>query len=296
MGDETIVKTALTLLASQSSADNELGLIQLQNVTGSRHGVKLLASRDNRRRICAFASTGGLRANGFVAEATLRVLTAIVEFGHVAGKGVYNELTTRPLIVLLKRASATPASLTQACELLLLLARHTRRFELTMRLDGGVEALCALLQSGPEAPLLRAATELLTRCCIENENSIRIAQKKGAVRAAISALRVRNGSALVCSPLLALLAVLCEGSRGRAVLAHADDDPYDMIVHVIRRHSDNEDVMASGLTLIHSLSGDPAVAAKLCDASAFIVGWSAVVRHVGNPTVLRQVRRHDGGG
>jgi len=250
--DAVIVKSALGLIASASSADNELGIIQLQNVTGSRRGVKLLAARDARRRLCAFAASTGLRAVGFVSEATLRVIIAIVESGWAAGKGVYNDLTTRPLISLLKKAVATPESLSLACELLLLLSRHTRRFELMMRLDGGVEALCALLGSGPDPALLRVLCELLSRCCSENENSVRLAQKKGAVRAAVYALRARNGNASVCGPLLGLLAPLCEGARGRAALDAADDDPYDMIVHVLRRHADDESVSGAGLALLHS--------------------------------------------
>lgn len=298
MVDESGVKSALAALTSNNTAEVEaaLGLLSVAVSAPALQRtslVKLMCSKEARKKICSTCmscSVGALRNSVAATAAVLTCLWEMSESSKVCSRQLQFELGSRCLINILKKPMITDEIQRLACELLRVIASFNSKFGLSMRLEGGVEVFCDIVAGSPESVhTMIAACGLLESCCTSSENNIKIAHKRGRVVGAVLAyLKAKQSSPIVCETLIKLLASIANGGeRYCKSIADGGDGALELIVGLLRRHADDSDTAFAALTLIHALAADAQRAVVLCSAGAFTASWSAAGKHAQDQNVLR---------
>jgi hypothetical protein len=141
MADDLSLKAALAALGGASITDAEMALLNLEMLAATQKGLKKLCDKDTRSKIFAYACASMARPATFATNSVLRVLLKICEYSRSASRAVFLNVGIRSCVAVIRRASTPPDTLGLACELLLEMARHTKKFALSMRLEGGVSII-----------------------------------------------------------------------------------------------------------------------------------------------------------
>ena len=202
-----------SLFASTRAEDDGLAYISLSAAAcapGAAPLLRELAARELRVRLFLHVSSAAGSSRTLPPDALLallRVTRAVCAYSRVASSQLSGDVGVRPLVACLQRTArgaqppATLEAAAVACELLgIIVDDNPARAAVMLRLESGVDAVCALLTPLPQPPLLYAASALLHSLCVGSSANVRLAHRRGvlvAVTAGITAA-VASGCGDAC--------------------------------------------------------------------------------------------------